>query len=420
MIDPSLAEHLGIPSGKFVVLFAGTMGTAQGLDTVLDAARVCLSEAPGVQFVFVGGGVDRERLEGLSVTLPNVTFLPMQPANRMPPILALSDALLVHLRDDPLFAITIPSKTQSSLASGRPVIMAVRGDAAELVRRSGGGITCAPQSATALVHAIRALVDMPPEERDRMGERGADYYQRCLSVGAGVEQFESLFGDVVAPREAVPLPRSRWSRTVGPAMKRIMDVVGASTALVLLSPIMAAVALGVRATMGSPIFFSQERPGLGARPFRLVKFRTMRNAVGANGLPLADGARLTELGRWLRRLSLDELPELWNVLKGDMSLVGPRPLLLRYTPYFTARERLRLTMRPGITGLAQVHGRNEVEWSRRLALDADYVENWTLRSDVRILFATIGAVVSARGAVPDANSIMLDLDQERASTRGGS
>ena len=196
-------------------------------------------------------------------------------------------------------------------------------------------------------------------------------------------------------------------------MKRLLDLVAASAGLVVLAPVIAATALVVRVRLGSPVVFRQVRPGRGERPFEMLKFRTMTDARTPGGALLPDGERLTATGRLLRRTSLDELPSLVNVLRGDLSLVGPRPLLMRYLPHFTDRERLRFTVRPGITGWAQVHGRNELAWDRRLAHDVWYVENRSLALDVRILLRTVAAVFRSRGVVEDPGAEMLDLDAER-------
>lgn len=196
-------------------------------------------------------------------------------------------------------------------------------------------------------------------------------------------------------------------------VKRTVDIVGAALGLTILAPLLLPVAAIVRLTMGSPVFFCQQRPGLGGKPFRMWKFRTMSNAVDDGGEPLSDADRLTRIGRFLRRTSLDELPELYNVLRGDMSLVGPRPLLMRYLPYFTPRERLRHTVRPGITGWAQIHGRNEASWNERLANDVWYVEHWSLALDVKIILLTLFHAFHQKGVVVDAHSIMRDLDEER-------
>ena len=196
-----------------------------------------------------------------------------------------------------------------------------------------------------------------------------------------------------------------------------MDIVGAATGLLLCAPILAVIALLVRLKLGSPILFRQQRPGLHGKPFTLYKFRTMTDARDADGNLLPDADRLTSFGRFLRRTSLDELPELINVLKGDMSLVGPRPLLMQYMPYYTPREQLRHSVRPGITGLAQISGRNMVDWDSRLALDVEYVENWTLWLDIKILFKTVANVMRRSGVVDVPVSIMNDLDIERSEKR---
>lgn len=180
-------------------------------------------------------------------------------------------------------------------------------------------------------------------------------------------------------------------------MKRIVDFLLAALLLLVLSPVMLLVALAVAATLGWPVFFLQQRPGLHGRPFRLIKFRTMSDALDRQGCPLPDAARLGRFGRALRASSLDELPELLNVLKGDMSLVGPRPLLAEYLPLYDERQRRRHEVRPGMTGWAQVNGRNSLDWAERLELDAWYVENRSLSLDCRILMMTILEVLRARG-----------------------
>jgi lipopolysaccharide/colanic/teichoic acid biosynthesis glycosyltransferase len=177
------------------------------------------------------------------------------------------------------------------------------------------------------------------------------------------------------------------------AVKRAIDVIGAVAGLVLTAPIAAAVAVAIRWRLGPPVLFRQWRPGRGGELFELVKFRTMRHPVGTE----RDVDRLTPLGRWLRRTSLDELPTLWNVLRGDMSLVGPRPLLPAYLPRYTPAQARRHEVRPGITGLAQVRGRNALSWDEKFAADLEYVDHLSLALDVRMLLATVGAVLGQRG-----------------------
>lgn len=178
-------------------------------------------------------------------------------------------------------------------------------------------------------------------------------------------------------------------------------------------PIMALIALLVRIKLGSPIFICQQRPGLHGEAFLLYKFRSMTEKRDEKGDLLPDSDRLTPFGCFLRRNSLDELPELFNVLRGEMSLVGPRPLLMRYLPYIQEFERIRFKIRPGITGIAQVTGRNDLPWDERLRLDAEYARDVSFFSDIKILYLTLVRVISRGGVQVDPGSVMLDLDEER-------
>lgn len=185
----------------------------------------------------------------------------------------------------------------------------------------------------------------------------------------------------------------------GPAkvMKRAIDLAGAATTLVLSAPVFAAASVAVRATMGSPVIFKHERPGLNGRPFVLYKLRTMKRVPGAEGDPRTDAARLTPLGKFLRKASIDELPQLWNVLKGDMSLVGPRPLMMQYLERYDARQARRHDVKPGITGWAQVKGRNSLSWEEKFELDVWYVEHQSLLLDAKILAMTAWRLVRPSG-----------------------
>jgi sugar transferase EpsL len=200
---------------------------------------------------------------------------------------------------------------------------------------------------------------------------------------------------------------------IGAACKRFLDIVGASFGLVIVGPIMAATALAVRLTMGSPILFRQVRPGRHERPFTLLKFRTMTEAQSSTIDPSTDVARLTKTGVILRRFSLDELPQLWSVLKGEMSLVGPRPLLTEYLAYYTPEQAKRHLMKPGITGLAQVKGRNAITWEQKFQWDVWYVEHWSLWLDLRILFATIAKVIKREGISQQGHATMEKFGAER-------
>lgn len=177
-------------------------------------------------------------------------------------------------------------------------------------------------------------------------------------------------------------------------LKRVLDVVIASTALLLLSPVYFFVAYKVRKNLGSPVLFRQVRPGLHGKPFEMIKFRSMKDAVDENGNPLPDSERLTPFGQMLRATSLDEMPELWNVIKGEMSIVGPRPLLMEYLPLYNAEQAKRHNVRPGITGYAQVNGRNAISWEKKFELDTWYVENQSLWLDFKIMLKTVKKVIA--------------------------
>ena len=196
-------------------------------------------------------------------------------------------------------------------------------------------------------------------------------------------------------------------------IKRPLDCVLAACALILLSPVMLVVAILVRINLGAPVIFRQERPGKDERIFRLCKFRTMTDGRDQRGELLPDGERLTKFGAFLRRTSLDELPELVNILKGDMAIVGPRPLLVRYLPWYTAREKQRHEVRPGLTGLAQVSGRNYVGWDRRLELDVRYAERITFWGDLKIVLSTVRSVLSQKDVAVDTDMTEQYLDTER-------
>src|SRR5690606_8659269 len=177
-------------------------------------------------------------------------------------------------------------------------------------------------------------------------------------------------------------------------LKRFLDIVIASTALLLLSPLYVYVAYKVRKNLGSPVLFRQVRPGLHGKPFEMIKFRSMKDAVDVQGNPLPDSERLTPFGKMLRATSLDEMPELWNVIKGEMSIVGPRPLLMEYLPLYNTKQAKRHNVRPGMTGHAQVNGRNAISWDAKFQLDTWDVENQTLWHDFRIMIKTVNKVLA--------------------------
>lgn len=189
-------------------------------------------------------------------------------------------------------------------------------------------------------------------------------------------------------------------------IKRLFDIIASFSGLIILSPVILIVALQIKRKLSSPVLFRQERPGLNGKPFTMVKFRTMRDAFDADGNSLPNSERMTSFGNFLRSTSLDELPELWNVLKGDMSLVGPRPLLMEYLPLYNREQARRHEVRPGITGWAQINGRNAISWEEKFNLDAWYVDNQSIWLDIKVLFLTIKKVFIRDGINANSDTTM--------------
>lgn len=221
----------------------------------------------------------------------------------------------------------------------------------------------------------------------------------CLA-GHAIRAVEPTTRTLTEPLSFLPDTGAPASGQSHPALsfgKRATDVILSALLLVALAPVLLFVALMVRVTMGRPILFTQKRPGLGGRPFQLIKFRTMSDQSHADGRLLSDAERLPSVGRWLRSTSLDELPELINVLRGDMSLVGPRPLLMEYLPLYSPEQFRRHDVRPGLTGLAQISGRNALGWEEKFALDVRYVDQWSLALDWKIITVTAWKVLARQG-----------------------
>ncbi|HEZ0738359.1 sugar transferase [Neisseria meningitidis] len=188
--------------------------------------------------------------------------------------------------------------------------------------------------------------------------------------------------------------------------KRLFDIVASASGLIILSPVFLILVYLIRKNLGSPVFFIQERPGKDGKPFKMIKFRSMRDAIDKDGNPLPDSERLTDFGKKLRATSLDELPELWNVLKGEMSLVGPRPLLMGYLPLYNEFQNRRHEMKPGVTGWAQVNGRNAISWDEKFAHDVWYIDNFSFWLDIKILFLTVKKVFVKEGISAEGEATM--------------
>jgi lipopolysaccharide/colanic/teichoic acid biosynthesis glycosyltransferase len=258
------------------------------------------------------------------------------------------------------------------------------------------GLLHTPGDVPGLTAVLRQLAD-DPSLRQELGAAARSRALTEFSVDRLTSAQLSLYRDLVGARSRVPhgeTASAGWYSRFG---KRALDAGGATFALVLLLPLLAAVAALVRTTLGAPVLFRQRRPGRRHAPFTLVKFRSMTDRYDEHGRALPDGDRLTAVGRWLRATSLDELPELWNVIKGDMSLVGPRPLLMEYLNRYTDAQARRHEVRPGLTGWAQVNGRNGISWEEKFRLDVWYVDHLSFRLDCRILARTLAALITRRG-----------------------
>lgn len=381
----------------FTLMYAGAHGPANGLDVVLDAAAILEREgrANNLRIRLIGEGAEKRRLQDRAAErgLTSVSFEDPIPKADIYSRLAQANGFLMLLKDSPVFRWGIsPNKLFDYMASGRPVIFGVS-TPHNPVALARAGITIPPGDPGALAEAIVLLRSLSLAERREMGLRGRGYVEENHGFDRLSTRIETAcltaLREVSAPDAA---HRRRAQR-----LKRLFDLCVGTILLVLATPLMLLVALVIRLTMGSPVLFRQTRAGLKGRPFAILKFRTMRRAESASWDPSSDGGRITSLGRFLRRWSLDELPQLFNVLRGEMSLVGPRPLPLDYVPRYTTRQERRLDALPGVTGWAQVNGRNAVDWQQRFELDTWYVNNRSLGLDLRILAKTITQVVARRG-----------------------
>jgi lipopolysaccharide/colanic/teichoic acid biosynthesis glycosyltransferase len=291
-----------------------------------------------------------------------------------------------------------PRAAMEAAATGLPVIATDIRGCREVVADGENGRLVPVRDVEALRQAI-VSVGGDAAGRSAMGDasrrRALERFDERRVVRTVMDAYEPVRSRLAGRR-----------RFTARAMKRALDVTVAAIALVVLSPLLAIVALAVRVGLGRPVLFTQTRPGRDGVPFRVRKFRTMRDAVGPDGLPLADEERLTRLGSFLRSSSLDELPELINVLRGEMSLVGPRPLLMEYLDLYSPRQARRHEVRPGLTGWAQVNGRNDTTWEQRLELDVWYVDHWSLHLDLEILLRTARAVLRREGISQDGHVTM--------------
>jgi lipopolysaccharide/colanic/teichoic acid biosynthesis glycosyltransferase len=389
-VDPArldtLRRELGLSADDRVVGFVGRLVREKGVLELFEAVRLLRDRVPRLRLLMIGP-VDTDKPDAIRPSTAEaygIGDVAVFAGYRydMPELYALMDACAL-----PSHREGMPRSPMEAAAMGVPcVVTAIRG-CREVVRDGESGVLVPVSDPAALAGALMRVLagdGVAETMAARAREIACEQFDERLVFARVKHAYDRLLERHTAIR---PLPR----------IKRVLDVALAATLLALALPMLTAIAAAVRVALGTPVIFRQTRPGLHGRPFELLKFRTMRDARGPDGEPLPDAERLTRFGRWLRRTSLDELPELVNVIKGDMSLVGPRPLLMQYLPRYTARQARRHEMPPGITGLAQVSGRNRLSWEERFELDVWYVDHWSLSLDLRILLRTAAKVVVGDG-----------------------
>ncbi|MFL6278423.1 MAG: sugar transferase [Blastocatellia bacterium] len=405
MFDPeargaSVREALGLQN-KFVVTYAGALGLANDIEVILRAAAR-LDEDSQIHFLLVGDGKQRPKLESLArhLNVANVTFAGARPKSAIPDLLAASDACVATLKDIAMFRTTYPNKVFDYMAAGRPTLLAIDGVIRQVIEAAAGGVFVPPGDDAALAEAVRAL-SADPEQAAEMGRRARAYVTEHFDRRGQADDFAALLRRLAASQgqRFRLLPYRR-------AGKRLLDLSLTIPSLILLAPLLLLLAVLVRVKLGSPVLFRQRRPGLNGSAFTLMKFRTMTEARDDAGHLLPDSKRLTGFGKFLRATSLDELPELFNVLRGEMSLVGPRPLLMEYLDRYTIEQARRHEVKPGLTGWAQINGRNALAWEDKFKLDVWYVDRVSLWLDLKILVRTFVQLCKREGISAEGHATM--------------
>ena len=410
---PSSNTESPLPVTGRILLYAGPFAP-EGVERLVLVAKAAdtLSAADAFRIVVCGDGPARGRLETLARdtgVLERTLWIapPLSPHTQAAAFAAASAVVAPSFHDD----MEASAAFFDGLAAGKPMVVWGSGPNRELVESRAAGIGLPADPAV----AARELADFL---RDTDGLRRAG--SQALALAGGRFGLERTTAEIRAAVEeaAAAAPRLAILRERMLRNKRIADVVVSLAGIVVLSPVMVAIGIAIGLKMGWPPLFTQERPGLKGETFRIYKFRTMSNATDAAGAPLPDEARLTPLGKFLRRTSLDELPELFNVLMGDMSLVGPRPLLPEYIPHYTAEQRRRHELRPGITGWSQINGRNATTWEDRFKLDVWYVDNLSLWLDFKIILKTFWIAITGEGVNAPGHATMPRFDEVVARREG--
>ena len=397
-----------------IIIYAGRISAEDKLETVINIAAALQSKSENVTFLFYGDGPGRAKLESHASTAgvlnKSVLILDPVPRAKLPLVLTKATAVIGRIQDATIWDPS--SHIFDALAAERPVIFAGANPHRELVVSRGAGIALTINDAQA---AAREITDFINNAGDLMRAR-----QQASALAAGRFNTHRVTADIrdgieaatdEMPREVVLRQRLLWT-------KRALDILISLSALIILSPVLIGLMIATYTKMGRPVIFSQSRPGLKGNIFQIYKFRTMKNLTGSAGEALPDSERLTPLGRFMRNTSLDELPELFNVLRGDMSLVGPRPLLVEYLPYYSSEQRRRHDVLPGLTGWTQVNGRNTLTWEEKFTYDVWYVDNISLWLDLRILLKTVWVALRRTGVNAPGYSTMPRFDEIMARREG--
>lgn len=389
--------------GKTVAAYVGNFGLMHDWRTLAEAVPRALEPerergSLAVLIAASGPGVEHLREAWKGLPAERVRFEPPLEDRawaRLLPRCAISLTTLADAAE----ATCVPSKAFSAMAAGSAILAVApsRSDLAALVRRHDCGAVVSPGEAGELA-AILARWSTNPGELAELRARSALAHAEHYDLRPLARRWLEFLHELdAAPAEA---------RAVYESTKRAIELTGTALGLVVISPLLLGASVAVLASMGRPVLFRQDRPGLGGKPFRLMKFRTMRAARPGEEGPEFDAARLTRVGRFLRATSIDELPALFNVLRGDLSLVGPRPLLTRYLPRYSPRQARRHEVKPGITGWAQTHGRNSISWEEKFELDVWYVDHRSLLVDAKILLSTLLKVVRRDGISQEGHATM--------------
>ena len=410
-----LQQHPELQGGPLIV-YTGTLGRINGVAYFVDVAKSMKTLDPSVKFLICGDGAEKEKIrrhaDECGVLGHNLWIYDPIPKTDMPSLLSAATISTSLFLDIPQMQHNSANKFFDALAAGRPIAINYGGWHKELAEGRGAGLALPPNDASAAANELLDFLNNP-EVVSRAGHQAAALADSLFNRDILASTLRRVFERVWADTPTLVARRHRMLFA-----KRLFDSVASFIALIILAPAMITIALAVWCSMGQPILFSQARPGLRGRPFRLIKFRTMAGAHDTSGRTLPDEERLTSLGRFLRNSSLDELPELLNVLTSDMSLVGPRPLLMEYLPYYNADQNRRHELKPGITGWAQISGRNALTWEEKFSLDIWYVDNCSFWLDIKILFKTFWIVLKGRGISASGHATMPRFDEMMAKRQG--